>query len=179
MLAHAVTPTPYTIESIAPGSSTHAPPRYWQQTPERCPSWFSLSAEHARPQLDRTPKSHALYVSSQRTLLCCAQYSLTIEKGKNVLLVRVLFRSRALTRIVYLHLYAWHSRVDTKTECSIACLDGTCQGSGQANFSQAAQAPEGSGSDRRHLALAVFERGLDLFPQCGVPGTLTLYPAFA
>ena len=63
----------------------------------------------------------------QRTMLCCAQYILAIEKGKNVLLVRVLFRSRALNRIRYPHLYVKHRGVDTMTGCSIACPYGTCQ----------------------------------------------------
>lgn len=108
---------------------TH-PLRHWQQPRNAAPRLLVLCPyAHSLPtRLDRFPKKHAPCISSQRTVLCCVQSLLTIEKGKNVLPVRVLSRSRALNRIVYLHPDAWHSRVDTKTGCSIACPDGTCQG---------------------------------------------------
>lgn len=122
-----------TLSNQSPPSSPHTHPRYWQQTPECWPPGtmpapsvdLSPPARVTRPH--RIPQKHALCVSSQRTLVCCVQYIFTIEKGKNVLSIRVLVCSRAITRIVSLHPSAWHSRTDTKTECSIACPDGTCQ----------------------------------------------------
>jgi hypothetical protein len=122
-----------TLSNQLPPSDPHTHPRYWQQTPERWPpGTMPAPSVHLYPPAratcrSRSPKKHALCASSQRTLLCCVQYILTIEKGKNVLAIRVLFCSRALTRIVYLYPCAWHSRADTKTGCSIACPDGICQ----------------------------------------------------
>lgn len=134
---------PYTVKSIA-CKITHVPiPHscYRRQNPAAIQSFFLLTyfststlplGETSRfnpacmPVQALLAEQQTPYISIQRTVLCCAQYIFVIEKGKNVLL-RALFRSRALNRIVYLCLYVKHNGVDNLTGCSIACPWGRCQ----------------------------------------------------
>ena len=137
MLSHAVTPTPYTIESIAFKSPTHTSPSHYRQQNRGHTSSAQLNIASLTlletcglptvtcPGLLSQSSKRRLF--SLRRILFLRSLSSVIEKGKNVSLVRVLFRFRALNWAAYHDPYVTHNGTDTSTGCSITCPPRGCQ----------------------------------------------------